>query len=105
MAGGGGGVTGEGEGVINVGVIARGQGKGSLSRSCGNQLRHGVRGGPACLRRKQMFSPGGVPSLRSNLQRLGGQVLNRGGGGRVRDILEADASTLIQQHINYSGGP
>lgn len=64
---------------MNVGVIARGQGKGSRSRSCGNQLRHGVRGGPACLRGKQMFSPGGVPSLQSNLQRLGGQVLNRGG--------------------------
>lgn len=75
MAGGG----GDSGRVMNVGVIARGQGKGSRSRSCGNQLRHGVRGGPACLRGKQMFSPGGVPSLQSNLQRLGGQVLNRGG--------------------------
>jgi len=50
-----------------------------------------------------MFSLGGVPSLQSNLQLLGGQVFNKGAGRGT--FSEANASTLIQQHINYGGRP
>lgn len=67
-----------GAGVINVGVSVRGQGKGSLSELWEPAETWGPR--RSCLRGKQMFSLRGLPSLRSNLQLLGGQVLIRGLG-------------------------
>lgn len=68
----------QGIGVINVGVSARGQGKGSLSQL----WEPAETWGPwrSCLWGKQMFSLRGVPSLWSNLQLLGGQVFNKGAG-------------------------
>lgn len=65
-------------GVINVGVSVWGQGKGSLA----GLWEAAETRGPwqSCLWGKQMFSLGGVPSLQSNLQLLGGQVFNKGVG-------------------------
>lgn len=60
------------------GSVCEDTGKGSLSEL----WEPAETWGPwrSCLRGKQMFSLGGVPSLQSNLQLLGGQVFNKGAG-------------------------
>lgn len=95
------GLSSGGGGVINVGVSVRGQGKGSLT----GLWEPAETWGPwrSCLWGKQMFSLGGVPSLQSNLQLLGGQVFNKGAecGTFRRQMLQLWYNNILIMTVDH----
>lgn len=61
------------------GSVQEDRGTGLSLGAVGTSWDAGVRGGPTC-EESRCFPLGGVPSLQSNLQLLGGQVFNKGAG-------------------------